>query len=176
MTISTKRCAGFGSRSWKKRMRTWIRLRLASTQPNTASQTMRKRESSSVQISGSPSARVTTPSATQTSSAMTSPQATNAAALSKPPAKARSIGFKSCGGRALGANRRVSRSRGGDALPEALAPLRLELRGYACQDRLAETFDVGLDHRHARGLECVGELALLRKDLGVLCLAVGIDR
>ena len=56
-------------------MRTWMRLRLARIQPNTASHTIRKRDSSSVQISGSPSVRVTTPSATQPSSATTSAHA-----------------------------------------------------------------------------------------------------
>src|SRR5215472_3155007 len=155
-------------------MRTWMRLRLASTQPNTASHTIRKRESSSVQISGSPRARVTTPSATQTRSEMTSPQATIAAAPSKPRTNARSIGFKSCADRAL-MRAGASRSSRGDALPEALAPLRHELGGDARQDRLAETFQVRLDHGHASGLERVGELALLRKDLGVLRLAMRID-
>src|SRR5215467_12528969 len=155
MAISTRLCKRLGSRSWKKRMRTWMRLRLASTQPNTASQTMKKRDSSSVQISGSPSARVTTPSATQTRSAATIPQATIAAAVSKPRAKTRSIGLPCAP--VADANRGAPGSRGRDALPEALAPFRLELRGHAGQNRLAEALDVRLEHGHAAGLERVSK-------------------
>ena len=58
-----------GIRSWKKRMRTWMRLRLAAIQPNTASQTIRNRDSSSVQISGYCQRSRQTPSETQASSA-----------------------------------------------------------------------------------------------------------
>src|SRR5262249_1883262 len=142
-------------------------------QPNTASHTMRKRDSSSVQISGSPNERVTTPSDTQPSSAATSAQATRAATLSKAPTRRRSIGLT---GAAERSQQPRTRSRRGDALPEPLAPLPLELGGEAGQNRLAEALDVGLDDGHAAGLEGIDELRFLRQDLVVLNQRVGIDR
>src|SRR6476646_1195074 len=79
-------------------MRTWIRLRLATIQTNTASQTIRKRDSSSVQINGSPNERVSAPSETTASSATTSAQQMNAAIRSKAPATTRRIGSRLRGG------------------------------------------------------------------------------
>src|SRR5262249_60916635 len=121
-----------------------MRLRVAKTQPTTASHTMRKRDSSSVQISGSPNERVTTPSDTQPSSAATSAHATKAATLSKAPARRRSIGLSvRSPGAAVRSQQPRARLGRCDALPEPLAPLPFELGGKAGQNRLAEALDVG---------------------------------
>src|SRR5437660_1069114 len=137
MPSSAARWPDTGSKSWKNRIRTWMRLRDARIQPNTASHTIRNRDSSSVQISGLPAARVTTPSVTQPSSAIRIAHATTAAARSNAAANARNI----------------SALRAGDLFPEPLAPLRLELRGQAREHRFAEALDVGRDHVHPARLE-----------------------
>src|SRR5450432_3019959 len=155
-------------------MRTGRRLRLASIHPKTASQTIRKRESSSVQMKGSPRARVITPSITQTSSATTRAHAMHKAALSKAPTSRRSISIR--WGWVAGNAMRAARSIRRDALPESLAPLGFELGGHARQHGLAEAFYIRLDHRHTRGLERIDELGFLRQDLVVLYLRERIDR
>src|SRR6476646_5589283 len=75
-----------------------MRSRVATIHPNTASHTIRKRDSSSVQISGSPTERVSAPSDTTASSATTSAQQTNEEVRSKAPATTRYIGGRLRGG------------------------------------------------------------------------------
>src|SRR5882757_8369935 len=164
MTNSAVRHAGRGSKSWKKRIRTCVRRRLARIQPNTASQIIRKRAISSVQINGSPQARVTTPSVTQHNSATTRTHASASIARSR-AVTARCIMTM------VFVDVRRSSHRG-DAFPETLAPFGFELGRHARQHGLLETFEVGLYHRHAAGLERVDQFGFLADDFVVLPQAV----
>ena len=156
-------------------MRTWMRLRLARIQPNTASQTIRKRDSSSVQISGSPNARVDDAERHAAEQRGHERAADERGGLVEAAGETRSIGIRLRGGDT--ASRRAAAICGRYAIKYAamrsqrpLPHFDSNLAGSAGQHGLAEALDVGLDHRHAAGLERVGELALLRQDFVVLRL------
>ena len=138
------------------RMRMCALWRVASIQPRQASQTIRKPLASSVQLTGGSGARDTTPATTVPSSTTTSAPAAIAAG-------GRSQDHPSVATRD---EARLQRPAGTRRCP--LPHFSANCAGTLASTGLRQSAEVGLDHRHARGLEGADQRGLLAEQFLVL--------